>query len=50
MIALILSSCYYLNIIIWKIKIRLIYNKNIEGIEEITQKIIKANGFTNGCK
>ena len=28
----------------------LIYNKNIEGLEEIAQKIIKANGFTKGCK
>ena len=28
----------------------ILYNKNIEGIEEIAQKIIKANGFTNGCK
>ena len=28
----------------------ILYNKNIEEIEEIAQKIIKANGFTNGCK
>ena len=28
----------------------LIYNKDIEGLEEIAQKIIKANGFTKGCK
>ena len=28
----------------------LIYNKDIEGLEEIAQKIIKENGFTKGCK
>lgn len=28
----------------------LIYNKNIEGLEEIAKKIIKENGFTKGCK
>ena len=28
----------------------ILYNEKIPGVEELAQKIIKANGFVNTCK